>query len=172
MTEVVPTADRVQSVLDAPKTLVKRMSWSEKHGKRHPPRYEYRSAVNLDTGLVMEGVTVISEWRHSPIPGVEATFQFGLLCDVKHRIYAIDVRPTSPHRNKRGVGQGLPYYNQLITGSHEHIWTGYYGYAEPMDLETDMEGYWNCFCERANIVGGSEFYPPEFDVFTGQGRLL
>lgn len=172
MTESLPTADRVQSVLDAPKALVKQMSWSEQHGNRNPPRFEYRSAVNLDTGLVMEGVGVISQWKQSPIPGIEPAYQFGLFVEVKHRIYAVDIRPAVPHQNKKGIGHGLPYYRQRLPGSHEHIWTGQYGYAEPLDLDANMEGHWNYFCERANIVSGHEFYSPEFDMLSGQGRLL
>lgn len=48
------------------------------------------------------------------------------------RIAAIDTNPGQKHTNR--VGAGLAYYGQTLTSAtHRHIWTGEYGYVEPVE---------------------------------------
>lgn len=171
MPQVIPSDQRAEYVLQAPKEMAAPMSWGFKHGNRTPPRHEFRAAVYLEDGATLEGVFVVGEWRKSPIPGLEPCYQFGIICDTQ-RIFAFDINPHDPHRNKPKIGTGRPFYGQKIEGDHVHIWTGIYGYAEPLPGKHTMTEHWHQFCLRANLKGRTEFTSPDFDAITGQGKLL
>lgn len=170
-----PHLTAVQAILDTPKGLARPLAWSLKDGNKAPPSYEYYSAVNIETGEYMEGVAIRSGWRESPVPGIPPKYDFAIFYEIQHRIYAVDFHANTGHLNKK-THDGLLHSGKKIGIHHEHLWTSSgYGYAEPLDIgfvDKGIEAHWNYFCEKASIVENHAFTPPEYDLLTGQGRLI
>lgn len=169
-----PSTAEVDSILRTPKGLVKMLDWSLKDGNKAPPEYSYYSATNLDTGEILEGVIVRAHW-YPPLIVNRDKYGFSVFVNEKHRVYAVDVAPLSPHRNNPRVGKGRRFEGQRIGGAHEHFWdAGGYGYAEPLPSGIEaagMESAWSYFCEQANIVRNHQFTPPLTDE-SGQTSWL
>lgn len=169
-----PSTGDVESLLSVPKGLVSSMEWTRRPDRDNPIVYKWLSAVNLETGEVLEDVRVICEWNDAPHEFLSETYQFGIYA-AGHRIFAYDFGDIR-HQNNRGYGEDMPYGLQQIKGPHVHYWTTKgYNYAEPLRqsvLDSSMEEQWYDFCEAAKLIENISFSDPKFDAVSGQGMLL
>ena len=162
----------VNDLLRDDKTVISRMSWAKKLFSSDPGWYQYTSAVRLGDEIP-EGFKIICQWR--PAVGAKPqVINLGLYLSGQ-RIYAIDVQPADKHKNN-GAGRGRPYYKQLISGIHEHLWSDdppYQGYAEPLQEKNieQIETAWQIFLLRANLNYPFEFIHPDRAINQGQGEL-
>lgn len=130
--------ETARHLISLPKKLVVRpFQWMIQASGHIPKIHTFESAVQIGNE-VLEGVVVRASYRGPKTIQRGAAqivtpekFDCALFLG-KHRVAAIDTNPVQRHHNK--VGYGLPFYNQTInTSTHRHIWTGSYGYAEPIE---------------------------------------
>ena len=150
----------VNMILARPKSLVKDMVWSSRHGKIAFHWLTARMPVQFDDEEeIREQFFVSCQWRKkgSKIP---EHWTFNLIYN-DSRIYALHFQPSSIHENE--VGKGRPYFGKEIDGIHEHTWSQEGdGYAEPVELPPDRpDVMWRMFLKRANINGGEFFHPDD-----------
>lgn len=119
------------------KVVAKPFSWVIQAGGYSPKVHLFQSAIQIGSET-LEGVFIKISYRGKKtiIKGqaeivTPEKFDCALFLN-NHRIAAIDTFPGQRHFNK--VGNGLPFFNQTIyNATHRHIWTGEYGYAEPVE---------------------------------------
>lgn len=135
---VVPTAQDVQALLALPnKQTIRSFAWTQQASGHLPKIHLFESAIQVGP-QVQEGLRLRASYRgaknitrgqaHVSLP---EKFECALLWH-QCRIAALDTNPVQRHFNK--VGTGLPFFNQTLPhATHRHIWTGQYGYAEPVE---------------------------------------
>jgi len=163
---VLPTTDEVAAIMLLKKQVIRAMEWSDKQSSRTPQWRQFESfcivgseeseevifrALYRPHGNLIRGSTVI------PLPEICNLS----LCWFEHRIFGIDLDPTSHHKNK--VGQGRKFYRKFVKSDvHIHIWTEEgYGYVEPLDVKIrDVEELFDEFLKRDVLYLNGEFLHP------------
>lgn len=138
------------------KLVVRPFAWTIQASGHTPKIHIFESAVQVGKD-VLEGVHVRASYRGEKVirrGDAEAIIPEKFDCALflsTNRITAIDTNPGQRHFNK--VGTGLPFFNQTITAySHRHIWTGDYGYAEPIEPPLlDVVQLIKIFAQEANL---------------------
>lgn len=171
-----PTADQVNDLISLDKGLIQQMVWQSRDAARSPIIYKWFSALDRVTGEIIEDLRVITQWRSGPYDWQGDSYEFGLYFMDDYRILAHDYGNNLAHKNHKGFGHGLPFYEKEIRGPHAHIWTTKgYNYAEPIELSlvgSTMKDQWDYFCSQAGILRNTNFADPKFEAGSGQGRLI
>jgi hypothetical protein len=174
-TGLIPSTEDAQHLLRMPNKVVARpFAWLVQASGHTPKIHLFESAIQVGNE-VLEGVTVRASYRGPKIiqkgmakittpEKFECALFFGI-----HRVAAIDTNPGQRHHNSTGTG--LPFYNQTIsTDSHRHIWTGAYGYAEPIDPPLlDVLQLIHTFAAECNLIFQGNLVHP---LRGEQGELL
>lgn len=133
-----PSPKQVQELLAQPdKHVMRPFIWQQQASGHIPKIYIFESAVQVRQ-QVLEGLRFRASYRgqkHISKGMASITlpekFECALLLG-QHRIAALDTNPGQRHFNH--AGEGFAWFNQTIaSATHRHIWTGTYGYAEPVD---------------------------------------
>lgn len=133
-----PTVQQVQDLLALPnKQAIRSFAWTQQASGHTPAIHLFESAIQVGP-QVLEGLRLRASYRGVKLIikgqariSVPEKFECALLWH-QHRIAALDTNPGQRHFNK--VGTGLPCFNQVLAcATHRHVWTGQYGYAEPVE---------------------------------------
>ena len=138
------------------KIVAKPFAWLIQASGHTPKIHLFESPIQVGK-VTLEGVIVRASYRGPKAVrrgNAEVLVPENFSCAIfmgPHRIAAIDTNPGQRHINK--VGIGLPYFNQTITtSSHRHLWTGSYGYVEPIEPPLlDVVQLINVFAQECNL---------------------
>jgi len=169
------TEQEVAAFLALPgKTLVRSMSWSMKDGNYTPPIWVFQSALQIGAASP-EGVYVRAFYREAFViekgaAKIEAPDSMGVNLHIGNDlVFGVHTHVGQEHQNSPKIGAGRPYFGQLINAAtHEHIWVGEYGYAEPLADLLLLEQVFARFFTETNIVGITYVDPMRGQ----QGRLI
>ena len=119
------------------KRVIRRFAWTLEASGHLPKRSLFESGIQSGAE-VLEGLTFRVHYRGPKqivrgSASVEVPESFSCALFAGHdRIAAIDTNPGQVHPNRVGVGR--PYYRQtIVSTTHRHVWTGEYGYVEPIE---------------------------------------
>lgn len=172
-----PSLDEVKELLAAPKRIVQ-FIWIPEASKRNPAYVKTHCAISDESGVTLPDVVVRCQWRPPVVAPSAHKYSFGLYLRDEFRISAVDVEPFGRHQNKPTTGKGMPYYNQRMPGTHQHIWVSDgegHDYVEPLDElapPDNMLSFWQFFCSITNITNSDVFAHPDTSKASGQGKLL
>lgn len=163
--------NEVKGFLEIPNKLVIRpISWVSQISGHTPQWKIFESAIQIGEEI-QEGFVFRARFqgpktiiRGAATTVVPESFSAAIFFNATDRIAAIDTG-RAPHRND--IGFGKPYFNRTFCGpTHRHIWTGSYGYAEPIEppilnvvelLETFAAECNLCFASKVtNPIIGSQ----------------
>ena len=107
----------------------------------------------------VEGLFVDVYYKDSTVPGCPPKLSVVLMFGGQ-RVLAIDDNGPSRHYNH--VGDGLPFFKQVVDHPHRHIIVpdAFQGYAEPLP-QMGTISLWECFMGEARIKQFPRFrFPP------------
>lgn len=150
------TEAEAEFLLGVRKEVVRPFAWTKEASGHTPTRYIFESSVRFD-GHIPEGVVVRAHYRSAKEikkGQAKVTLPESFDCALfsgNNRISAFDTNAAQRHVNR--VGAGRPYYALPVPPpTHEHIWVGEYGYAEPILPLLDVIDLLNSFAARANFT--------------------
>lgn len=169
------TDQDVKDLIERPgKVVVLPFAWIVQEGGYVPRVHVFESGVQVGRE-VLERVTVRARYRGEKIirrGDAEIIQPESFSCALflgDARVAALDTNPGQLHTNK--VGHGLPHFGQTIDAfTHRHIWTGAYGYAEPVNPPVlDVVRLLEIFAQECRLdFCGQLMHPRKGE----QGRLL
>lgn len=153
------TEEEARLLLSIPdKIIIRRMQWVHEEGGHKPAWIVFESAIRIGKEQP-EGLRFRARYRppktiYKGNARIELgeNFNAALFTRGAHRIAALDTNPGQRHTNR--VGAGMPYFGQTIAAdTHRHIWTGQYGYVEPIDPPiVDIVKLLEIFAEECNLT--------------------
>lgn len=170
------TEDDARRLLATPdKIVILPVQWVREAGGHLPAWMLFESAIRVG-GELPEGLRFRARYRPPKIITkgdarieIGENFNAAIFTNNDLRIAAIDTNPGQRHLNK--VGVGMPYFGQTVsTDTHRHVWTGQYGYVEPVEPPIyDVVKLLEFFAEECNLsLTGSIVHPRSGE----QGKLL